>query len=62
MAHDSIKSIIERGSNWKNKKTGKVIIVLSRPKTRYSKVNLLHSSGRKTTKEQHYFLYEYERI
>ena len=62
MIRKSLKSIVKNGSNWKHKKTGKVVIVLKTPLSKYEKVKLLHGSGRVTTKEQHYFLYDYGKI
>ena len=58
--HRSIQSNIEQDSTWKHKKTGKKVTVLRKPESKYSSVHLLHESGKKTTKEQHYFLYDYK--
>ena len=52
---------IPKGSNWKHKKTKKCVIVLNDPGD-YGHVELLHSSGRKTIKQHHYFLYDYQRV
>ena len=48
----------ETGDNWRHLKTGKTVIVLGRvgPNT----VRLLHQSGRKTFKQDHYLAGDYE--
>ena len=50
---------ITKGSNWKNKKNGKVCIVNTAPRTKHGIVELIHQSGAHTTKQVHYFLYDY---
>lgn len=53
---------VTHGSNWTNRKTGASCIVQSTATSMASKVRLLHQSGRVTTKQVHYFLYEFARV
>jgi hypothetical protein len=53
---------IEKGSTWRNKKTGRTAIVVVEPEYFFSGVQLLHETGRRTSIQQHYFLTDYERI
>lgn len=49
----------KHGDNWKNIKTGRTVIILN-CNPRLGCVTLLHQSGRRTTKQHHYFAYEFE--
>ncbi len=53
---------VEKGQNWRHNKTGKTVIVLNDPYGLHGKVELLHESGRRTIKQQHYFTYDYSKI
>ena len=55
-------SDIHLGQNWRNKATGREVIVTKAPGSFGSKVHLHHQSGRATLKQSHYFLNEYELI
>ena len=60
--HIGVESEIAKASKWKHKKTGKIVTVLYKPYNKWTVVYLMHISGRVTTKQQHYFLYDYELI
>jgi hypothetical protein len=47
------------GDNWRHIKTGKTVIVLNRIGFG---INLLHQSGRRTRKQDHYLAGDYELI
>lgn len=48
------------GDNWKHRKTGKTVIVTGR--VGYFGVKLLHQSGKKTVKQDHYLASDYEKV
>ena len=48
------------GANWKHRKTGKTVIVLGR--IGLIGIQLLHQSGKRTVKLQHYLASDYEPI
>ena len=50
---------IEKGQVWKNIATGKTVTIIETPATVWRPVQLLHESGRKTIKQQHYFVADY---
>lgn len=53
---------ITHGSNWKNSNTGRMCIVTRPPIHAHDVVGLLHQSGRSTSKQVHYFLYDFEKV
>ena len=55
-------SDIHLGQSWRNKATGRVVIVLKTPPGSWGSVQLLHQTGRKTSKQAHYFIYDYELV
>lgn len=59
MVHESLSSLIEGGTIWKHKKTGKEVFVRETPESKYGRVKLRHTSGRETHQQQHYFLEQY---
>ena len=48
----------EPGDRWKNRKTNREVEVVGRGKYR-TDILLLHQDGRVTTKQEHYFAYDY---
>jgi hypothetical protein len=50
----------QQGDNWRHLKTGKTCIVTARVGS--WSLALLHESGKKTTKQEHYLAAEYEKI
>ncbi|KKN60233.1 hypothetical protein LCGC14_0534320 [marine sediment metagenome] len=51
---------IEIGQVWRNKSTGRLVVILIAPANKFVKVKLLHKSGLETFKQIHYFLYDYD--
>lgn len=49
------------GDKWKNRKTGREVEVVGRGKYR-TDILLRHQDGRVTTKQEHYFAYDYEPV
>lgn len=62
MTHAEIRALwnaMKPGDRWKHLKTGKVVTITG-PIGHYG-VGILHESGRRTCKLDHYFFAEYER-
>ena len=53
---------IEKGTVWRNNDTGRTATVVEVDRYTWGKVRLEHETGRVTTKQIHYFLYDYELI
>lgn len=60
-ANDPEVPLILQGDLWVNRNTGKEVVILNTPSSPYMPVDIQHQSGRITQKQQHYFVYDYQK-
>lgn len=60
-AFDPDVPLILKGDIWINRGSGKEVVIRHTPRSPMENVEIRHSSGRVTKKQQHYFVYDYQK-
>ncbi len=59
---NDLKTSIKQNTKWRNRKTGKLVIIHNQPEFVFDVLELFHASGKITRKQQHEFLRDHEKL